>query len=238
MNNVMIRATWLLGLALTCSPVMAAPSNLGPPAGALFQLAGRPINTTYQMFGFSFVATTVSTDLTFAFRHDPGFIRLDDVSVTAGGGSNLVVNGGFEDGPINSGAPQGWTYANIFGSLAGGQVLDNLPRTGSLYYRSGSIQAYDAITQNISTVIGTTYDVSFWALSSEGAGDFYRALSTNGNVTDAGGNARNLAVYAQNGLPSANPIPEPATWAMMVAGMGAIGGGLRRRRYRAAQFAI
>lgn len=37
---------------------------------------------TYTQYSFSFQATGTSTDLKFGFRNDPGFLHLDDVSVT------------------------------------------------------------------------------------------------------------------------------------------------------------
>ena len=39
-----------------------------------------------------------STNVSFSFREDPAFLGLDDVSVTTGGGPNLLTNGDFEAG--------------------------------------------------------------------------------------------------------------------------------------------
>jgi hypothetical protein len=39
--------------------------------------------------------------------------------------------------------------------------------------------------------------------------------------------------YVDNGLPSVAPTPEPASWALMILGVGAIGGAARRRRFAA-----
>jgi hypothetical protein len=36
--------------------------------------------------------------------------------------------------------------------------------------------------------------------------------------------------YVDNGLPNAAPTPEPASWALMILGAGAVGGAMRRRR--------
>lgn len=64
------------------------------------------------------------------------------------------------------------------------------------------------------------------------------SLSTISSVTV--GNFRFVTPYFRNGrlfLPpegSAAPIPEPGTWAMLIAGFGLVGTGLRRRRVRLA----
>jgi hypothetical protein len=207
---------------------LAQPFNEGPPSGhQILNLDGTAIlnGGGYTEYDASFVATDASTNLSFAFREDPAFLFLDDVSVTTGGGPNLITNGGFEDGPLGASAPTGWTYLNTFGATFGGFVNDNNPHSGSNNYYDGAVQAYDGITQNFATVVGQTYNVSFWLADNSGAAN-YSALSTNGDITDTGGNGINLVVYA-GGVPVG--VPEPATWAMMILGMAGIGATLRRR---------
>jgi hypothetical protein len=108
----------------------------------------------YTRYTTSFVATDTTTNLSFAFREDPAFLFLDDVRVTTGGGSNIVVNGGFESGPNGASAPSGWTYLNEFGAAAGGRVNSGTAHSGSFSYSDGAVQAYDGITQALATVIG------------------------------------------------------------------------------------
>src|SRR5438067_264028 len=74
------------------------PTNCGPPAGAILDLNDTPVPHTYQQYTTSFTATNTTTNVSFSFREDPAFLGLDDVSVTTGGGANLVVNSGFELG--------------------------------------------------------------------------------------------------------------------------------------------
>jgi hypothetical protein len=98
------------------------PTNCAPPSGALLDLAGTPVPHTYQQYSTSFVASNASTNVSFSFREDPAFLGLDDVSVTTGGGPNLLTNGDFESGPLGANAPAGWTYLNAFGAAAAGVV--------------------------------------------------------------------------------------------------------------------
>ena len=72
------------------------PTNCAPPLGAILDLDGTPIPHTYQQYSVNFTATQASSNISFAFREDPAFLFLDDVSVTTGGGPNLLLNPGFE----------------------------------------------------------------------------------------------------------------------------------------------
>ena len=65
--------------------------------------------------------------------------------------------------------------------------------TGSNEWCDGSTQAYDAIFQDIATTVGNNYTVSFWLDSEDTSGTYpstgdFQQLSTNGDVTDSGGN--------------------------------------------------
>jgi len=58
----------------------------------------------------------------------------------------------------------------------------------------------------------------------------------NSSVGEMAGDT-NVAAYSSfitSYIASANPVPEPATWAMMIAGFGMVGTGLRRQRKAAA----
>lgn len=232
-QNLIGGAAVALALAVS-GPALAAGHNNPPPAGpVVLDLAGGAVPHTYTQYFANFVASGTSTDLSFAFREDPAFISLDDVVLTTGGGSNLVANGGFESGIVGNNAPVGWTYLNVFGASAAGVVDNNNPHSGSNNYFDGAVQAYDAITQNIATTSGLTYNLSFW-LDDNGELTTFQHLSTNGDTTDPGGNGIDLIVYAGNGVPVPGGVPEPATWAMMLAGFFGAGAVLRSRRRLAA----
>ena len=210
----------------------SGPSNVPPPVGAILDLNGTPIpghgNSTYQQYTVNFVANVANTAITFAFREDPAFLLLENVSVVdvTTSSANLLTNGDFSGGTYtnngNSATPNGWTYANIYGASAGGVVRNGCggPQAGGICWYDGAVQAYDAISQSIPTTIGHTYQISFFLADNSGQATFSR-LSTNGDVTDTGGNGIDLLVYAQAGLPSAggnnnNSVPTLSEWGMLL----------------------
>lgn len=225
----------LIGVAVAFGVAGAAyadPTNLGPPPGWIDNLSGGALPLTgYQQYTTSFVATQASTNITFAFRDDPAFIHFDNAFVanSSSPATNLLLNSGFETGDLTD-----WTYVNQYGAAFGGQVLYN-PGQGqggsNYFWYNGAVQAYDAITQAISTTIGDTYSISFWAMEDNPVGDTnWSELSTNGIVTGTGGNGINITVYA-GAIPPPTNVPEPAALGMFGFGALLIGGflGLRRR---------
>ena len=155
----------------------------------------------------SFVATRTSTAITFAMRDDAAFLGLDDVSVSAGAGPNMLLNPGFELGPVGSSTPIDWTYLNPFGVSTGGAVSTAPspgPHSGSNYYSDGAFQGYDLLSQTIPTVPGDLYSISFWLRDNSAVSRTFSALDTT-PATDSG---VDLLVYA-GAIPFAVPAAEP-----------------------------
>jgi hypothetical protein len=229
---VSIALSWMLALAIASpaqiNPKTAPdPNNNPPPANAIFDPSGTPVPgggriNTYKQYTVAFQATQTSTAVSFAFREDPAFISFSNVSVTdqTTPGGNLLVNGDFSGGtysvppsgsnPGNPAVPNSWTYANQYGASAGGVVDPNCGvgptgnyGVGNCWY-DGAVQAYDLISQTITTVVGHTYQISFFVADNSGCNCNFSDVSTNGNTTGTGGNGINFTVYAQGGLPPAH----------------------------------
>lgn len=234
----------LPGLADTVLPPGSPdPNNVGPPTGAILDLAGRPIPNTYTQYTANFSATLSSTDITFAFRNDPGYLAMDDFTLRDLTTSSAVsvVNGGFESGDLT-----GWTYDNVYGATYGGAVSNGCDavmgnHTGSFVWCDGATQAYDAIDQIVSTTIGHNYQISFYLDSADNTGYYpssgnFQALSTNSCVSTSDstcgfgtyGNGLDVLVYAQAGIPPP-ATPEPSTLVMLGTGLLGLAGTVRRR---------
>ncbi len=233
-KNLLLTAMLVLVMV---TPALAGPNNEPPPAGAILDLNGQTITHSYaQLYSVDFTAALPNTAITFAFREDPAFIYFGNASVvdTTTLSSNLLTNGNFTGGVYtnngNAGTPNGWTYANIYGASFGGFVATD-PLVGGYAWYDGAVQAYDAISQTIATNPGDVYQISFYAWDDGGLTTF-SDLSTNGDVTDTGGNGADILAYAQAGLPPAgNTVPEPCT--MLLLGSGLVGLIAFRKKFRA-----
>lgn len=229
--------TGLAAAAMLAGQAYAGPINEPPPPGWILSLSGLPLpHSAYTQYTVDFTATQAMTNISFALRDDPAFISLDNIIVanTLSPSTNLILNGGFEDGVATSGgnadAPVDWSYLNTFGAAFGGVVrCDGGGQGGSsCEWYDGAVQAYDGITQGIATTIGDTYSISFWAVENNSDPN-WSELSTNGDVTGTGGNGINITVYA--GAIPHRAVPEPAELGMFGLGALLIGMfmGLRRR---------
>jgi PEP-CTERM motif len=225
----------LLGLVVigASSQSRAQPFNEPPPAGAILDLNGQPITNDQQSYSVDFVASLADTAITFAFRQDPSYLSFSNVSLVdlTNPSGNLLLNGDFALGTLGTSDVTDWTYANVYGAEASGVLESGCGVGGSNCWYDGAVQAYDAISQTVATNIGDTYEISF-NLNGGGSQDgVYSRLSTNGDITDPGGNGIDVLAYAQAGLPPPG-IPEPSTWAMMLIGFVGFGfvGGYRRAR--------
>jgi hypothetical protein len=220
------------------STAHAAGNNNPPPVGAILDLAGTAVpHGAAQPYTVDFLASVASTNITFAFREDPAFISFGNVSVvdvTTGSATNLILNGNFASGSGNNAT--GWTYVNVFGAAASGVVSSSCGGGLGTCWFDGAVQAYDAITQVIPTIVGDNYAISF-KLSDDGNLSTFSALSTNGDTTDTGGNGIDVLTYAQDGVPIAGGVPEPSTWAMMILGFAGIGFMAYRRKSKPALMA-
>jgi hypothetical protein len=173
-----------LFLCLLFSSIVYAQGNL--PGGYI----GRVLNNTpatWQTYSFNFTATTTGANyFMLAFRQDPAYWSVDNITLKAQGSStNLLTNGDMTTGggvSVNNGqqyiqAPTAWGVAYQNGTYPAAAGFWN-----SGFWYDGAVGSYDAIYQAVRLTAGTTYTITFMA-----AGDHTATTTTAG---------WQLAVYA------------------------------------------
>ena len=187
-------ALFLLGLAS-----LAAAQNLPPPPNPILNLNGQVLPTAYTQYTATFTAVSTSTYVTFNFRDDPAFIYFSNVSLVdqTASGPNLLADGNFASGTT------GWNVINPFGAAYSGTVKCGGVGQGgaSCAWYDGAVQAYDSLSQLLTTVPGHVYLIAFYAYESSGSHHNYSTLSTNGNTTTTAGNGIDITI---------NGSPQPA----------------------------
>jgi len=213
------------------------PSNILaqlPPPGAIYDLAtSHPgtVSPAESLFTTSFVADASQTYVSFAFREVPAYWALDDTSVVQMGTStNLLGDPGFESATVGQNIPTGWgrwiqpVDVTAIGEVvsnanAGGCGTDVPTHGGTQFWCDGSVEGYDAVYQQISTIAGDTYNISWYLGHDTGAAPSAPGID--------------MLVYAGDSLPIGTiPIgtPEPGTLSLIGGGILAIGVAIRKRR--------
>ena len=174
----------------------------------------------------------------------------------AASAAELVINGGFETGSFS-----GWTQIGdtTFNGVA--SEIGNASTFGAFF---GPVGTTGGITQNLSTLAGQMYTLSFayladggtpssisatfggsnvFALTNPPANTTYQTFSTNVTATSAltpiSFSFRNDPGFIYLDTVSVSSVsaavPEPSTWAMMLVGFGAVGFAMRRRQRKTAR---
>ena len=130
----------------------------------LLQLYNAP-NQSYTQYSFIYKASATKTILMFCFLNQQKFWALDDVSIKNSVNAELLQDGGFESGS--------WTYWTGFNTIyQGSGMVTNYnswsSRSGSRFYVDIQYSAGDGIFQNVTTVIGSNYTISFYLANPRG----------------------------------------------------------------------
>ncbi len=245
----------------------ATAGGLSLPAGALLDInngtaanSASNVANQFQTYSVSYTATSDGANyVLFAFRQDPAYWTFGNVILTAAGSStNLFVDPTFTQGGTfsqQSGlqAPAGWGIVYQSGSTptaAGRWVAPgsghassttnvNQGTAGAWY--DGAVGSFDGIYQGVSLVAGTTYTITFTALSNNLAGSnngvelgvfagnclaltgsasscvpdnaYFEVLATPSQTTNAGG-------------PSSTVINVPVTVTTLGSALGVFDGGV------------
>ncbi|MFA9217980.1 MAG: PEP-CTERM sorting domain-containing protein [Sphingomonadaceae bacterium] len=170
-------------------------------------------------------------------------------SVSAHAATELVVNGDFETGNFS-----GWTKS---GNISLSDVIANSVTSNHTFvWRSGATGSAAFISQNLTTTVGYKYTLSFDVFNSATSASTFEAdfagtkvyefsnqaqnwthvtltdLVATGNSTELKFGARNDPSFTRldNVSVTVSAVPEPETYAMLLAGIGLMGAVARRRK--------
>ena len=206
----------LAGVAIATVSLVASAANAGvtysTDAGAFGALG-----TITQTFNFDSYPTG-----NFAFPGDP--LTIGDVTFSTG--SNLIVGAGLYGNGRNAIANNYWTP--LPGSIAGTHDLFGFDLT-----LGGEPSQIDVtVTTNLGSYLFSdvqpTYNTGTFSFEGfqAGPGEYFTGFNI---VADAGSYSLPLTTDFELGT-AGGAVPEPATWAMMLVGVGAIGSSIRASR--------
>jgi hypothetical protein len=172
------------------------------------------------------------------------------VFATPAAAQNLVNNGGFETGDFS-----GFTQ---FGNTGFTGVTSGAASQGSFGAEFGPVGSTGGISQNLTTIAGESYLISFDLRNNGGTPNLFEVLFgssqlftatdsapfsfTNFSTTAVATGSTTALSFSFRQDPDyfnldnisvtrvAPGVPEPGTWAMMLIGFGAVGSAMRRRR--------
>ncbi|CAF4090278.1 unnamed protein product [Rotaria magnacalcarata] len=131
--------------SVTNPVVVLYVSNISPTSG-------------YVYYSYSHQSTASSITLSMAFRQDPSYWALDDISVTLStGGPNLVQNPGFETRSLTG----YYAFCNPSSSSASGTVSSSNAHSGTYCYYDGSVGNPDYLSQTTTAIPNNYYTISF-----------------------------------------------------------------------------
>lgn len=181
------------------------------PAGGAIGSFGVPNTMTY---GQVFTAPTTGTLTSFTLNLNGGVGALFGGVGTWNGGSSYALGFGsptnlYQSANVSSSGAQAYTFSPNVAVVAGQQYVAYISTFGVAGAAGTTTMPYGTAASGI--------DYFVWNNSSDPRGN------TSWNYFNNLGNAQFSATFGGG-------VPEPATWALMILGFGAIGGALRRKR--------
>ncbi|CAF4435619.1 unnamed protein product [Rotaria socialis] len=158
-TNIIVATSVTTTIAVPSSILQnSCTANLTNPVVVLY-LSNISSTSGYVYYSYSYQSTASSLTLTMAFRQDPAYWALDDISVALStGGPNLVQNPGFETGSLTG----YYTLCNPSSSSSSGTVSSAYPHSGTDCYYDGSIGNPDYLSQTMAAIPNNYYTISFW----------------------------------------------------------------------------
>ena len=206
------------------------------PAGSIGTVQNNTANS-FANYSFNFTASTTGNNyIGFAFRQDPAYWTFQNVSLTTGGGSNLLTNGDLsQGGAVQISTNQGTQTINAPTNWGVWYQAGTYPAAAGTWYNGmwydGAVGSFDGIYQGISLTSGTTYSIRFSAMSNNVVDNNSVQLGVYAGVcnsvsglasscTPNTASFSSLASPAQTvnaGNPSAPPVPDPNTTPTVVS---------------------
>ncbi|PZN94751.1 MAG: hypothetical protein DCF31_08885 [Alphaproteobacteria bacterium] len=170
------------------------------------------------VYGADSLSTTAGTTITLDGQNlgnQYWVFNIGDILTTGASSRIVMINGATADNVV-------WN-AGGYGSLGAGSLF-----AGTLLANAYIDIGADAVATNIGTSCGGVFSAQSFISVGAGArlGSDGCSCVAKGFAIDEYGTA-----YREVSLPSDTaPLPEPSAWALLLAGFGAIGGAMRRRR--------
>lgn len=206
------------------------------PAGSIGTVQNNTANS-FANYSFNFTASTTGNNyIGFAFRQDPAYWTFQNVSLTTGGGSNLLTNGDLsQGGAVQVSTNQGTQTINAPTNWGVWYQAGTYPAAAGTWYNGmwydGAVGSFDGIYQGVGLTSGTTYSIRFSAMSNNVVDNNSVQLGVYAGVcnsvsglasscTPNTASFSSLASPAQTvnaGNPSAPPVPDPNTTPTVVS---------------------
>jgi hypothetical protein len=164
----------------TSTPASASTTYILPNSCTFTQITTLlSMNNTaqfaYTFYSIPYTAVDNETMITFAFRQDPSYWAIDDISVIdETSGIEVLQNGNFENAIFAPFSYCDQSGSNItFSTYSSG---NQFPNSGSYAFIDYTANAPDYISQMLIMTIGQVYNVTFWLQNGGGPSNSFMVM--------------------------------------------------------------